>query len=363
MESMSIQTASVLYNSMMALFVGVALFWFVQNRGWLRFFSGLFAMASSAVVIAIILSLSQWNPLRAARLLCFGWFVHVPIYLLACALLTKQKLIRWVALSFLVAILSNAAFAFWFEPFRLEVTRFQMASAKISRPIKIGLLADFQTDKFEEYERRALRRLMAEQPDLILMAGDYLQADDQDRWEQLRDQTNAFLQRMSFGAPLGVIGVGGNTDFRRWPEIFRGLSVTSVVDTDTMELEDLVVTGLSVEDSFNPQLSSNHASEKFKIILGHAPDFSLSPDLDADLLVAGHTHGGQVRLPFFGPLVTFSRVPRSWAAGKTQISPRRTLVVSRGVGMERRDAPRLRYLCRPQLVFIELQPAAANEAP
>ncbi|HEX6202615.1 MAG TPA: hypothetical protein VF100_06400, partial [Thermoanaerobaculia bacterium] len=74
------------------------------------------------------------------------------------------------------------------------------------------------------------------------------------------------------------------------------------------------------------------------------------------LLLAGHTHGGQVRLPGVGPLVTASRVPRSWAAGRTALADDRTLIVSRGIGMERGYAPQLRFLCRPELVVVDLEP-------
>jgi predicted MPP superfamily phosphohydrolase len=93
----------------------------------------------------------------------------------------------------------------------------------------------------------------------------------------------------------------------------------------------------------------------FHLVFGHAPDFALHA-APADLLVAGHTHGGQVRLPVIGPLLTFSRVPRAWASGVTRLGHDRTLVVSRGIGLERGHAPRLRFLCRPELVFLRLTP-------
>jgi predicted MPP superfamily phosphohydrolase len=78
--------------------------------------------------------------------------------------------------------------------------------------------------------------------------------------------------------------------------------------------------------------------------------------VDADLLLAGHTHGGQVQLPLLGPLMTNCRVPRAWAAGVTTLSHDRRLIVSRGIGMERGHAPQIRFLCRPELLVIDLKP-------
>ena len=124
--------------------------------------------------------------------------------------------------------------------------------------------------------------------------------------------------------------------------------------TQSYQQGDLCVTALSLTDSFDTKLRVPR-TDAFQIVLGHAPNFALG-DVDADLLIAGHTHGGQVRLPWIGPLVTLSAVPRAWAAGATQLSGGRTLVVSRGVGMERVTAPRLRFLCRPQLVVIDVVP-------
>jgi len=89
--------------------------------------------------------------------------------------------------------------------------------------------------------------------------------------------------------------------------------------------------------------------------MGHSPNFSLG-EIDADLLLAGHTHGGQVQLPGIGPLLTLSLVPRSWASGLTEISPDQYLLVSRGIGLERGNAPQLRFNCRPELVILDLIP-------
>ena len=62
-------------------------------------------------------------------------------------------------------------------------------------------------------------------------------------------------------------------------------------------------------------------------------------------------------MPGYGPLITFSSVPKSWAAGLTELGSERWLLVSRGVGMERGHAPRLRFFCRPEIVLLEIVPA------
>ena len=90
-------------------------------------------------------------------------------------------------------------------------------------------------------------------------------------------------------------------------------------------------------------------------MIGHNPNFALQRP-DADLYLAGHTHGGQVVIPFIGPLITFSDLPVDQVAGRTDFTNGSTLIVSRGIGLERYDAPRLRFLCRPEVAVIDLLP-------
>src|SRR5205814_5543413 len=65
--------------------------------------------------------------------------------------------------------------AFLIEPRWLEVSQVIVRSPKIKRPVRIALIADLQTDHIGDYERGVLARVMAERPDLILLAGDHLQ--------------------------------------------------------------------------------------------------------------------------------------------------------------------------------------------
>lgn len=354
---MSLTFASLLFNGIMLSMVAVSVFGLWQKTSWFRFLAFLLAIYVAALAVSLLICLPDGRVLRAARLLCFGWFFHVPVFLAAAMVVSSDVRMRRFSATLISLTLAVVVYAFQIEPYRLEVRQFRVETARLDRPLRLALLADFQTDHFREYERESLDTILRARPDAIFMAGDYLQSTTQEGWESLRDQMNEYLQQIDFTAPLGIYAVGGNTDFRRWPEIFSGCDVEMFRESRSCETDLFRVTGLSVEDSFSTDLKIPREGGKLHICLGHAPDFSLSPHVDADLLLAGHTHGGQVRLPLIGPIVTFSAVPRSWAAGLTELVGGRSLVVSRGVGMERRDAPRLRFLCPPQIVLVDLVPA------
>ncbi len=72
-----------------------------------------------------------------------------------------------------------------------------------------------------------------------------------------------------------------------------------------------------------------------------------------DLYLSGHTHGGQVRLPFYGAVFTASYYGKKYEMGQYQLGPA-TLYVSRGIGMAGGLIPRVRLLCPPELVLVEL---------
>ena len=242
--------------------------------------------------------------------------------------------------------------AFFIEPHWLEVTRYRIVSAKVKRPLKIAIIADIQTDSIGAYERRALELAKAENPDLVLFAGDYIQEHDDARRGELIRELRALVKECGFKF---AVAVEGNCDYDDWPEIFEGTGVEFTRETRTYLHGDVQITALSLMDSeYRPSVE---ACAWFHIVVGHIPNFARDYAVQADLLVAGHTHGGQVRLPGIGPLITLSMIPRSWAAGLTELSGGRTLIVSRGIGMERGRAPRLRFLCRPELAIVEVVPS------
>jgi predicted MPP superfamily phosphohydrolase len=105
------------------------------------------------------------------------------------------------------------------------------------------------------------------------------------------------------------------------------------------------------------RVTTRSRRDLFGLAVVHSPD--PSPELASlgwDLILAGHTHGGQVRLPVAGALVTNSHMPRRLASGVIRIGGA-TLHTSPGLGTSK-FAP-FRFLCRPEATILELHPASA----
>jgi predicted MPP superfamily phosphohydrolase len=94
--------------------------------------------------------------------------------------------------------------------------------------------------------------------------------------------------------------------------------------------------------------------DAFTLLLYHSPDLiHEAAARRVDLYLGGHTHGGQLRLPLLGPIVTGSKYGRRYAAGLFEADGTR-MYISQGIGFEGGGMPRARFLCRPEIVSIEL---------
>jgi uncharacterized protein len=293
------------------------------------------------------------------RLLAWGVFAGFPVGALGIALLTRKTSKPYALFSLVAAfaMLGVYGFAFHVEPHRLEVNHYEITTTRLDEPLRVVLIADIQTDDIGEHERRALRAAREAQPDIVMMAGDYLQCSSQGQLAKQRPLFRQLLNEPPLRAPLGVHAVAGNCEYGwDWTPIFDGTNVSTYGDTTTIDVGPLKLTLLGFQDGRLGK-TIERDDERFHIVMGHYPDFASRAPVDADLLLAGHCHGGQVRVPGFGPPITLSSVPRDWTQGMTELEGGRKLIVSRGIGMERGHAPRLRFLCRPEVIVIDLVPA------
>lgn len=265
----------------------------------------------------------------------------------------------WLAAAGLLAIYAEA---FHLEPYRLEATHHDVRAPGLPRPLRIAVAADLQADRIGPFEERALHETVAGRPDLILLPGDYLQIYGPRRMTEETGRLQRVLRDLPMDAPLGAFAVDGDCEGFHWAGLFEGTAVRPLANaTADIPQANLFLAGLDLEASRDlggrvlASLLRRAPEGRFVVVVGHAPEFALSPPAArAGLCVAGHTHGGQVQLPWLGPLVTFSAVPRAIAAGGLHDLGGRAVYISRGIGLERGMAPRLRFRCRPEVGLLTL---------
>ncbi len=237
--------------------------------------------------------------------------------------------------------------------------------------IRIGVLADLQTTGVGDYERDAVERLLGFGPDVVVLPGDLYQFDAAVFAE--RAPGFAGLIERIVGEVPHVYLVSGNTDTVAGLRRIVGGTGARVLDNeiDTFEVRDVPVrvggTTLFGDDAAARRMAARLVGPdrddrgRVRILIGHKPDaIELVRTTPVDLAIAGHTHGGQVSLPFFGPPLTLSNVPRHIAAGGLHELHGTPIYVSTGVGRERGNAPQLRLGVRPSIGIIDLVPASGG---
>jgi len=234
-----------------------------------------------------------------------------------------------------------------------------------AQALRIVHLSDIQTHEIGPYQERVIAAALAQKPDLIVFTGDYIQPKVGGDRDRPTADFQALLRRTGFSAPLGAFAVRGDVD-PEWPRMFEGTPVTPLTgriarlplpDGRFVSLVGLT-SGMSRgnERGDMERLVARAPAGDVRIVIGHQPDYviPLSASTRVDLALAGHTHGGQVALPFFGPPYTSSPLPRRYAGDLHDY--RGTLLhVSRGVGMERWTAPQVRFLCPPEICVLDLR--------
>ena len=95
-------------------------------------------------------------------------------------------------------------------------------------------------------------------------------------------------------------------------------------------------------------------ADSARVLLYHSPELMpLVQQHPVELYLCGHTHGGQVRLPFYGAIVTSSVTGKRYEMGAYD-EQETMLYVSRGIGLEGLSAPRMRLFCPPEIVLHTL---------
>ena len=262
--------------------------------------------------------------------------------------------------------LSSLAYARLIEPSWLETTRRSCAVPRLRAPVDVVHLSDLHASEIvpKALIEEALEQAAALTPDLICITGDFVtRARGFDsNWYA------AALGRLAQKAP--TFAVLGNHDGGLWAAGAGGygtpLEVTTLLERSgiavlTNRMQSLTVRGqklqvLGVGDMWSGELHAALAFEQAKpdvptVLLSHNPDSkALLASYDWDVMLSGHTHGGQVVVPGIGasPAPVWDRGDisglKTWRG--------RWIHISRGVG----SIAGVRFNCRPEVTHLRLEP-------
>jgi predicted MPP superfamily phosphohydrolase len=266
-----------------------------------------------------------------------------------------------------LGIWAASCYATWIEPFRIGVTQAELHSPKLDghAPLRLLHISDLHVERITPREQTLLRMVEEIAPDAIVLTGDYLNlAYVYDAKAQA--EAHDLLARLCDITPGPVYATTGSPPVDRSdvvPLIFKDLPITWLPDI----IEELHINGHTIriaglrctrERRLDAprlrRLLDGHSGHEFTLLLYHSPD--LMPEaveLGVDLYLCGHTHGGQIRLPLIGALITSSDFWKRYEMGRYE-EGRTTLYVSRGLGMEGLGAPRARFLAPPEIVLWTL---------
>ena len=272
-----------------------------------------------------------------------------------------KKAVPITLLSLAAAALACLGYARFIEPDLLTEKHYYREIPGLSKPLTIAFFTDthFGKNYPDDMIFRIAEKINAANPDLILFGGDFFDF-------YLRDQEMLDLPLLQTGlsrmeAPLGKFAVRGNHDqgggaYRVYPEVLEAGGFSLLINQGiSLPGENLWLYGADDMLLGSPEAPSSVPDGQAGILLSHEPD-------QADTLLAGgvrlalsgHSHGGQVRLPF----VTESILPtgaqryvRGWYTLPNEIP----LLVSSGIGT---SVLPFRFFCPPEICILELVPAS-----
>ena len=219
---------------------------------------------------------------------------------------------------------------------------------------RVAFLTDTHVARFvrKQFYEEVVRLTNDFDPDLVLLGGDFV------TWNRhISLMAEELLTDLR--ARDGVLAVLGNHDYWAGGEEVRAAmeakGVRFIINTSHRIRRDgveLTVVGIDEVYRGEPDLDAAFAGVTgARLGLSHHPDIiDMLENHRLDLLVCGHTHGGQIRFPFFGPVVVPSQHEGRYASGFQRVDGV-LMYVSRGIGA----IPPIRILCKPEVATFVLR--------
>jgi predicted MPP superfamily phosphohydrolase len=280
-------------------------------------------------------------------------------------LVRSKSWIRIIAIALLVAPFLVALWAFGIEPGMLVVRHPRMELPGWKSDLRIAVLSDLHVgsphvglDKL----RRIVERTNAENPALVVLLGDFV-IGGPNGMRGVRGgspvEPELIAQELkNLRAPLGVFAVLGNHDWWYDGEHVRKALTDAgipVLENRALHVGPIWLGGISDLWTRGPDIAGTLAhvtGDDPVVLITHNPDIFPEVPARVSLLLAGHTHGGQVKLPIVGTLITTSRL--GYNAGEF-VDQGRHLFVTTGIGT---SIIPVRFGVPPEIVILTIGPAS-----
>lgn len=249
---------------------------------------------------------------------------------------------------------------------RLKIVRYKIESDKIDSPVRIALVTDLHSCKYGENQKTLIDAVNKENPDIILLGGDI--------FDDIIPDTNTKIFLKAVAPKYPCYYVTGNHEYwsRKSDEMISWLKRNniSVLDGESVDVEignqKISLSGINDPDKerftgksgdFYSELDKIQREKDdnlFRVLLAHRPSYIESYlKYDFDLVLCGHAHGGQWRLPPFlnGVYAPDEGWLPNYAGGKYDF-PNGQMIVSRGLARESTRVPRI--FNRPELVVVDI---------
>ena len=251
------------------------------------------------------------------------------------------KIIGYLILIGIVTIL----YAMFIEPDLLRVIHYDFPHSKIEgQPIKVVQFSDTHIGDFFTIEelQKVVDKINEQQADLVLFTGDLM--DDASVYQGSIEEIGTVLSNIQ--SKFGNYAVFGNRDYgggaeRFYEELMESAGFHVLLNNhETITVNGTTISLFGADDARigyydATQTMQGIEEENFNLLLVHEPDLVDDfIDYPVDLVVAGHSHGGQVYIPFVGPLWT-TTLAEKYVRGLYEINEDLSLYVNTGIGNTR----------------------------
>lgn len=259
----------------------------------------------------------------------------------------------WIGLGICSGLALIALFV-WCNNSWLKTTRYRVEAEGLENDVRIVHLSDLHGKSFGKANKRLLSRVEREKPDFIAFTGDIIHKHT----PKNKSVAVAVIKELSKIAP--VIFVSGNHEMRsmHYAEFKAELlsAGAHVLDNCTEDICGLTVAGLNCASQKNDaylKVADEIKEGKFSVLLAHKPQFAENyAGAGFDLILCGHAHGGQWRIPFtkIGIYAPGQGMFPKLTSG-VHVFGKTNTVISRGLGNS--ECP-LRLFNRPEVVIVDL---------